>query len=132
MSELPFTVESFYRMLGEKKLMAAKCLSCGRILLPPRPVCPNCYGTEMKWVELKSEGTVESYTVIHVPPARFAAEAPYVVMIVKMDEGVKLPGRLVGVEPEKVRVGMRVKVEFEEPRGGRWPNWPSYRFRPVS
>jgi len=132
LAELPFTVESFYRMLGERRLMASRCLSCGRILLPPRPVCPNCYGTEMEWVELRGEGTVESYTVIHVPPARFASEAPYVVAVVKLDDGVRLPGRLVGVKPEEVRVGMRVRVEFEEPRGEGWPNWPSYKFRSAS
>ena len=129
---LPFTIDSFYRLLGEGKLMGARCRSCGRLLVPPRPVCPACYGSEMEWVELKGEGVVETYTVIHVAPQQFAEEAPYVVAIVKLDEGVRLPGRLVGVAPKDIKVGMRVKVEFGEPRGEGWPDWPTYRFRPVS
>jgi len=129
--ELPFTIDSFYKLLGEGKLMGSRCRSCGRLLVPPRPVCPSCYGTDMEWVELKGEGTVESFTVIHVAPPQFADEVPYVVALVKLDEGVKLPGRLTGVRPEEVKVGMRVRIEFEEPRGEGWPNWPSYRFRPI-
>jgi len=129
--ELPFTIDSFYKLLGEGKLMGSKCRSCGRLLIPPRPVCPSCYGTDMEWVELKGEGTVESFTVIHVAPPQFSDEVPYVVALVRLDEGVRLPGRLTGVEPEEVKVGMRVRIEFEGPRGGGWPNWPSYRFRPA-
>ena len=129
---VPFTIEGFYKLLSEGKLMGARCRSCGRLLVPPRPVCPSCYGTEMEWVELKGEGTVESFTVIHVAPPQFQAEVPYVVAIVKLDEGVKLPGRLVGVEPSDVEVGMRVRVELVPEAGGEgWPGWPTYRFRPA-
>jgi len=128
---MPFTIDSFYKLLGEGKLMASRCRSCGKLLVPPRPLCPSCYGTDMEWVELKGEGTVESFTVIHVAPPQFAEEVPYVVALVRLDEGVRLPGRLVGVEPEKVKVGMRVKVEFEGPRGEGWPGWPTYKFRPI-
>ena len=130
--ELPFTIDSFYRFLGQGKLMGARCRSCGRLLVPPRPVCPECYGDDMEWVELKGEGIVESYTVIHVAPERFAKEAPYVVALVRLDEGVRLPGRLVGIEPEAVRVGMRVKVEVVGQGSDSWPGWPTYRFRPIS
>ena len=112
--------------------MGAKCLSCGRLLVPPRPVCPSCYGSEFEWVELSGEGVIESYTVIHVAPPRFQEEAPYIVAIVRLKEGVKLPGRLVGVEPEEVKVGMPVRVEFVPEAGEEsWPRWPTYRFRPA-
>jgi len=131
-AELPFTIDSFYRLLAEGKLMGARCRSCGRLLVPPRPVCPACYGSDMEWVELRGEGVVESYTVIHVAPPRFQAETPYVVAVVRLDEGVRLPGRLVGVEPEDVKVGMRVRVELlPEPGREGWPDWPTYRFRPA-
>ena len=128
----PFTIDSFYAYVREGRLMGAKCLSCGRLLVPPRPVCPSCYGSEFEWVELSGEGVVESYTVIHVAPPRFQEEAPYIVAIVRLKEGVKLPGRLVGVEPEGVKVGMPVRVEFvPETDEESWPHWPTYRFRPA-
>jgi len=128
----PFTIDSFYAYVREGRLMGAKCLSCGRLLVPPRPVCPSCYGSEFEWVKLSGEGVVESYTVIHVAPPRFQEEAPYIVAIVRLKEGVKLPGRLVGVEPEEVKVGMPVRVEFvPETDEESWPYWPTYRFKPA-
>ena len=128
----PFTIDSFYAYVREGRLMGARCLSCGRLLVPPRPVCPSCYGSEFEWVELSGEGVVESYTVIHVAPPRFQEEAPYIVAIVRLKEGVKLPGRLVGVEPEEVKVGMPVRVEFvRETDEESWPYWPTYRFKPA-
>ena len=131
-SELPFTIDSFYKLVGEGKLMGARCKSCERLLVPPRPVCPDCYGSDMEWVELKGEGVVESYTIIHIAPPQFAQEAPYVVALVRLDEGVRLPGRLVGVKQEELKVGMRVKVGFVGPSTDAWPAWPTYRFRPIS
>ena len=128
----PFTIDSFYAYVREGRLMGARCLSCGRLLVPPRPVCPSCYGSEFEWVELSGEGVIESYTVIHVAPPRFQEEAPYIVAVVRLKEGVKLPGRLVGVEPEGVKVGMPVRVEFvPEADEESWPHWPTYRFRPA-
>ena len=39
---------------------------------------------------------------------------PYVVAVVALDEGPHLMTRLIQVEPEAVRIGMRVQVEFEK------------------
>ena len=128
----PPTIDGFYAYIGKGKLMGVRCASCGRLLVPPRPVCPSCYGTDVEWVELSGEGVVESYTIIHVAPPRFQEEAPYIVAIVRLREGVRLPGRLVGAKPEDVKVGMPVKVEFvSEASEEGWPYWPTYRFRPA-
>ncbi len=47
-------------------------------------------------------------------------EIPYVVALVDIDDapGVRLPARLVGVEPEDVKIGMTVAVEFVDLPGG--------------
>jgi len=128
----PFTIDSFYEFLAQGKLMGARCRACGRLMVPPRPLCPDCYSDDLEWVELRGEGTVEAYTVIHVAPAKLAEEAPYIVALVRLDEGPVIPGRLRGVEPEHIEVGLRVKLEVEQPRPeGGWPTWPNYYFRPA-
>jgi uncharacterized OB-fold protein len=43
----------------------------------------------------------------------FAAEIPYVVAIIELEEGPRLPGNIVGVSPADVRVGLPVAVEWE-------------------
>ena len=132
MSEtLPFTIESFYKFVSEGKLMAAKCSKCGTLLLPPRPVCTKCLSTDFKWFGLKGKGKLLSYTVIHVSPVHFQSMAPYTVGIVELEDGPHLPGMIRGVEPEKIRVGMDLIVDFDTSIPSEWPLWPRYFFRPT-
>ena len=41
-------------------------------------------------------GTVYSETVVHLAPPAFAAEAPYQVAIVALDDGSRITGRIEG------------------------------------
>ena len=130
MSEtLSFTIESFYKFVSEGKLMAAKCRKCGTLLLPPRPVCTKCLSTDFRWVELKGKGKLLSYTVIHVSPMQFESMAPYTVGIVELEAGPHLPGMIRDVEPEKIKVGMDLVVDFDTSVPTQWPLWPRYFFR---
>jgi len=127
----PFTIEGFYKFVSEGKLMATKCSKCGTMLLPPRPLCPKCFSTSFEWVKLNGRGKLLSYTVIHVSPPQFESMAPYVVGIVKLEEGLRLPGMIRGVEPEKIRVGMALTVDFDASLPSQWPLWPRYFFKPF-
>lgn len=110
--------------------MAARCSECGTLLLPPRPVCTKCLSKDFKWVELRGKGKLLSYTVIHVSPVQFESMAPYTVGIVELEDGPHLPGMIRDVEPEKIRVGMDLKVDFDTSIPTQWPPWPRYFFRP--
>ncbi len=50
----------------------------------------------------------------------YADEIPYVVALVELDEqaGLRLPTRIVGIEPDSVQVGMRVAAELVPLPGG--------------
>jgi len=126
----PFNIEGFYKFVSEGKLMAAKCSKCGTMLLPPRPLCTKCFSTDFEWVKLSGRGELLSYTVIHISPPQFESMAPYTVGIVKLEEGLRLPGMIRGVEPEKIRVGMALTVDFDTSLPSQWPMWPRYFFRP--
>lgn len=58
-------------------------------------------------------GTVYTETTVYVAPAALAAEAPYQVAIVTLEEGKRLTAR---IEGEKVVIGDR--VELAETRDG--------------
>ncbi len=117
-----FTSNSFYQFLSEKKLMASRCKKCQATYLPPHPICIKCYGTDMEWVEMKGSGKLAAFTAISVGPTCTIAEGhdrnnPYLVGIVKLDEGPKICGRIHGIDarsPERIKVGTTVKVEFPE------------------
>ena len=128
---VPFTIESFYKFVNERKVMAAKCGKCGRFLLPPKPMCTECLSTDLKWVELKKKGKLLTYTVIHVSPKQFESMAPYAVGIVKLEDGPNLLGTIRGIEPEKINVGMDLIVDFDTSLPVQWPIWPKYFFKPA-
>lgn len=131
-AQLTFGIESFYKFVGEGKLMAAKCNKCGIVMLPPRPVCTKCYSKDLQWIELKGNGKLLTYTVIHVAPKQFETLAPYTVGIMKLDEGPQLLGMIRGVEFDKIKVGMSLTVDFEKPSSTQiqWPTWSKYYFKP--
>ena len=127
---LPFTIDQFYRFVGEKRLMAAKCKGCGLILVPPRPMCVNCLSTDLEWTELKPRGRILTYTVIHIAPREFESKAPYAFGIVELEDGPRLPGMIKDVKFEDLKVGMDVELDFED-ASKDWPHWPRYLFRPI-
>jgi len=127
----PFTIDQFYKFIGEKKLMAAKCNSCGLLLVPPRPMCSKCLSTDLKWVELKPRGKILTYTVIYVAPKQFETLAPYAFGIIELEDGPKLPGMIKDVKFEDLKVGMEVELGFEE-SSTDWPYWSKYFFKPAN
>jgi uncharacterized OB-fold protein len=127
-----FTIEQFYKNISQKKLMGGKCRKCGKIHLPPRPLCDKCLSTEFEWVELPRTGRLLTYTIIHVAPTQFQNMAPYAVGIVQLENGVKIPGMIKDAPLDKIRVGMQLKMEFEETQPTQqWPQWPRYHFKPL-
>lgn len=117
-SVYPLTYEKWADALKEGKLLGLKCNSCGTVFSPPSMLCQECGSEDVEVTEVKDEGLIETYTIIRVPPLGYDDEAPYIVARAKMDEGFIMVGRLIGVEPEKVEMGTRVKVGYIERENG--------------
>jgi len=127
----PFTIEQFYKFLNQQKLMAGKCLKCGKIHLPPRPMCDNCFSKDFEWLQISGKGKLLTYTVIHVAPQQFQALTPYVVGIVELENGLKIPGMIQETTQEHLKIGMELNLDFgtcSSPQ--QWPQWPRYCFKP--
>jgi len=58
--------------------------------------CPTCGRTDLEPHEIAGDGRVVVWTTIHVPPTRYADEAPYTVAIVELEGGLRAMGRLIG------------------------------------
>jgi uncharacterized OB-fold protein len=134
MSEIaPFTIEQFYRNINQQKLLAGKCIKCGKIHLPPRTVCDKCYSKDFEWIETPRKGRLLTYTVIHIAPAQFQSISPYAIGIVELENDVKLPGMIQGTELGQLKIGMCLSVEFGTCEASQpWPHWPRYYFKPTS
>ena len=129
-----FTIEQFYKFMNEGKVMGAKCQNCGKLMLPPRPICTQCYSEKLEWIELSKRGRLLTYTIIHVAPPQFQHLIPYAVGIVELDKGLKLPGMIKNIDFDKIKIGMELEIEVESAEKieeQKWPAWPKYYFRPV-
>lgn len=95
---------------------AAQCSKCSKTYFPPRKVCSGCQGREFKDVTLAKNGEVETFTIIRVAPSGFTDDAPYAVGLVKLEDGVKVMTQIVDCDPEKIKVGDKVHLEFRRIR----------------
>lgn len=78
---------------------------------PPRAMAPDGGDTKPDHVVSAGRGEVYSYVVHHHPPVP-GKELPFVVALVTLDEGVRVLGELVDVEPQEVHIGMAVEAVF--------------------
>ena len=103
----------FWDGVKEHKLVFQKCRQCGRWVHPPRPTCPKCGSFEKEWAPSSGKGTVYSWvTYLDSPHPGF--KAPYSVVLVEMEEGVRLISNMVDTGPDEISIGMPVEVVFDD------------------
>jgi uncharacterized OB-fold protein len=95
--------------VGELRIQ--RCASCGELRHPPGPACPTCGALDPGYVVAARTGEIYSYVVHRHPPVP-GRELPIVVALVALTEGVRMVGEVRGVEPDEVRIGAPVRVEF--------------------
>ena len=121
----------FWDAAKEHRLTYQRCTACGTRVFYPRDVCPGpeCFGVgTLEWVESSGKGWVYASSISYQPahPA-FAADVPYVLAIVELDEGVRMHSNVVGIDPKEVEIGMRVEVVWDDVT----PEFSLPKFRPI-
>ncbi len=117
-----FTAASFQEYLNEKKLMASHCDDCNANYLPPRAICPQCFGDQLEWAELDGEAKLAAFTSIYIAPtamidAGYGRDKPYVAGVVELADGVKISAQILGLDaanPEAIMIGTPLQAEFVE------------------
>ncbi len=107
---------TFWEGLGEGRFLTSRCVRCGHLTFPPKPICPECWGSDVEWVPLSGRGTLVSYTEVSAAPQMFAQEAPYRLCIVDLEEGVRCVSRILdewdALQPD---APVRLRVREAEP-----------------
>ncbi|OBF84380.1 nucleic acid-binding protein [Mycobacterium sp. 852002-51163_SCH5372311] len=129
-TRLPPTIsadtEFFWNGLRDNKVLIQRCDGCGELRHPPRPMCPTCRSLDWDAVESSGRGTVYSYVMPHHPRFPFF-DYPYIVVLVELEEGVRLVSNLTDIDPSDVTVGMPVEVYYRSFDG----DLVLHQFRPA-
>lgn len=99
----------FWDALSAGRLISTRCRQCGRVSFPPKPHCRSCWSEDIDWVDLPSEGSLYSFTRVHVVPRAFISDALYDIGIVDLPNGVRLMCRLLDAGPQ-TEVGSPVRM----------------------
>lgn len=90
--------------LSQGRFMIQRSRSSGRHVFYPRIAEPLTGATDLEWVPASGNGTVYAATVNYLRPSA----TDYSIVLVDLDEGVRMMSRVEGVPPADVRIGMRV------------------------
>jgi len=106
-----------------KRIYGVKCPRCGKVYVPPRIVCRDCFVTMEEFVEVGNEGTLLAFTVTNFPytdttrgePKRI----PYTAAYIKLDgSDSNIVHCLDETDEKKIKAGMRVRAVFSDTRTG--------------
>ena len=105
----------FFDAAAEGRFLIKRCQACGEAHWYPRTICPNCHSDRTVWEESKGEGVVYTYSIMR------RASAPYAIGYVTLDEGPSMLTNFVGMVPEDLKIGMRVRVQLQSTEGAPVP-----------
>ena len=108
----------YWQKAKDHELWIRKCNHCNRAYFYPRDISPCCFSRNTSWIKASGEATLFSYGIVHRSPhPAFNEDSPYVVAIVQLAEGPKMPTNIITQEtptPENIRIGMPLQVIFED------------------
>ena len=109
-------IGNYLKGLKRGKLLGTYCKKCKRTVIPPRVFCELCFCQMEKWVELKDTGLVNTFSVCYVTWDMKKLTYPQIPAVIEIDGASKGKGilHLLGeVDPQRVKVGMRVQAVWK-------------------
>ena len=105
-------LSTYLRAMKEKRILGDRCPKTGQVFVPPRGISPVAGALTDGFVELADRGYVESFCVTRVPlPSRPDLDPPFVSAWILLDgASVGSLGLVLGLDPEEVRIGLRVEA----------------------
>ena len=101
--------KQYLDQLAAGRFEIQRCAACGKHVFYPRVLCPHCGSDRLDWVAPSGRGMVYSITIVRRKPAD---GGDYNIVLVDLEEGVRLLSRVAGIAPDQVRIGMAVRARI--------------------
>jgi uncharacterized OB-fold protein len=109
--------QPFWDGCREHILLVQQCATCHHFVFVPQEFCPTCRSLQLQWVEARGHGEIVTFTTVWRAQTP-AFESPYVVAVVRLDEGYEMLTNIVDTALSDVRIEARVTVRFLDLPGG--------------
>ena len=121
--------EAYWQGCQDQRLLIQRCINCDQLQFYPRSICTACMSEDLEWKQASGRGIVRTYTVIRHPVSNaYAGEVPYVLALIRLEEGPTMMSVLTECDLASVETGMAVEVVFEQ-----WSDDIAIpKFRPIS
>ena len=125
--------EKFFREIRDNaRILGTRCQACGLTYVPATMFCERCFAKLDEWVEVKSRGTVFTYTVLHRDLDGQPLDPPVILAYVKLDgSDGGLVHYLGETNPQAVHIGMAVEAVFKDAAEREGSILDIAYFRPV-
>lgn len=112
-------LERYTQGLGQKKVVGTHCPECGRVYAPPTDLCGKCYRSLDEWVDVKDTAELVMYTVGYTSITGDPYDTPRITAMIRFDGSDSwFLANVIGIKPEELKVGMKLKAVWrEEPKG---------------
>jgi uncharacterized OB-fold protein len=98
---------SWRRIKTRNRLIGSKCDKCKAVFYPEKNIC-SCGNDKLSEFKFKGNGKIISFSEIRAPPVNFEKQVPYIIAIIKLDEGPMLTAQV--VDFDKVERGIKVEA----------------------
>jgi len=102
--------------LKKGRIIGIRCPECRRTMVPPRMVCEWCFRPLNEWVYLEDTGTVNTFSLCYVTWDMQRVKEPEIPAVIEIDgasPGHGIMHRLGQIDPQEVKIGMRVKAVWK-------------------
>jgi uncharacterized OB-fold protein len=102
-----------WHTMSAQTIPSSKCRSCQRVIVPPRGTCPYCglSAGVMEKLSLSPQGTILSFTTLHMPPDGF--QAPLSMALVELEQGALILCLAIDQTKAAVSIGDSVSIELD-------------------
>lgn len=127
-------IGTYLENLRSGRLVGVRCRSCGRVMVPPRMFCEECFTAVSEFVPVQDTGRVNTFAICYIRTDASRQKRPQIPAVIELDGASKGMGilHLLGeIRPEDVHVGLRVQAVWR-PREERRGDITDIRyFRPI-